>query len=127
MITGENAVKGVQSLQINKLAKTGYLTGAQIKAADGGSLTAASKLSELGVTGEGTFNITAGGKSVDITVNGDSTISDVLNKIKEAGVNASLMRRTRDSSSVPPHPGETMTSVLPHRTAPVTQRCQHWD
>ena len=35
VITGENAVKGVQSLQINKLAKTGYLTGAQIKAADG--------------------------------------------------------------------------------------------
>ena len=90
VITGENAVKGVQSLQINQLAKTGYLTGAQIKAANGGSLTAASKLSELGVAGEGSFNITAGGKSVDITVNGDSTISDVLNKLKEAGVNASF-------------------------------------
>lgn len=90
VITGENAVKGVQSLQINQLAKTGYLTGAQIKAANGGSLTAASKLSELGVTVEGTFNITAGGKSVDITVNGDSTISNVLNKLKEAGVNASF-------------------------------------
>ena len=90
VITGENAVNGVQSLQINQLAKTGYLTGAQIKAADGSSLTAASKLSDLGVTGEGTFNITAGGKSVDITVNGDSTISDVLNKLKEAGVNANF-------------------------------------
>lgn len=90
VITGENAVNGVQSLQINQLAKTGYLTGAQIKASDGSSLTAASKLSDFGVTGEGTFNITAGGKSVDITVNGDSTISDVLNKLKEAGVNASF-------------------------------------
>ena len=90
VITGENAENGVQSLQINQLAKTGYLTGAQIKAADGSSLTAASKLSDLGVTGEGTFNITAGGKSVDITVNGDSTISDVLNKLKEAGVNANF-------------------------------------
>lgn len=90
VITGENAVNGVQSLQINQLAKTGYLTGAQIKAADGSSLTAASKLSDLGVTGEGTFNITVGGKSVDITVNGDSTISDVLNKLKEAGVNANF-------------------------------------
>ena len=90
VITGENAVNGVQSLQINQLAKTGYLTGEQIKAADGSSLTAASKLSDLGVTGEGTFNITAGGKSVDITVNGDSTISDVLNKLKEAGVNANF-------------------------------------
>lgn len=90
VITGENAVNGVQSLQINQLAKTGYLTGAQIKASDGSSLTAASKLSDLGVTGEGTFNITAGGKSVDITVNGDSTISDVLNKLKDSGVNASF-------------------------------------
>lgn len=90
VITGENAVNGVQSLQINQLAKTGYLTGAQIKASDGSSLTAASKLSDLGITETGTFNITAGGKSVDITVNGDSTISDVLNKLKEAGVNASF-------------------------------------
>ena len=54
VITGENAVNGVQSLQINQLAKTGYLTGAQIKASDRSSLTAASKLSDLGVTGEGT-------------------------------------------------------------------------
>ena len=90
VITGENAVNGVQSLQINQLAKTGYLTGAQIKAADGSSLTAASKLSDLGVTGEGGFNITAGGKRVNITVNGDSTISDVLNKLKETGVNANF-------------------------------------
>ena len=90
VITGENAVNGVQSLQINQLAKTGYLTGAQIKAADGSSLTAASKLSDLGVTGEGTFNITAGGKSGAITEYGDSSISDVLNKLKEAGVNANF-------------------------------------
>lgn len=90
VITGENAVNGVQSLQINQLAKTGYLTGAQIKGTDGSKLTATSKLSDLGVTETGTFNITAGGKSVDITVNGDSTISDVLNKLKEVGVNANF-------------------------------------
>lgn len=90
VITGENAVNGVQSLQINQLAKTGYLTGAQIKGTDGKELTAASKLGDLGVTGESTFNITAGTKSVDITVNQDTTISDVLNKLKESGVNASF-------------------------------------
>lgn len=90
VITGENAVNGVQSLQINQLAKTGYLTGAQIKGTDGKELTAASKLGDLGVTGESTFNITAGSKSVDITVNQDTTISDVLNKLKESGVNASF-------------------------------------
>lgn len=90
VITGENAVNGVQSLQIKQLAKTGYLTGAQIKGTDGKELTAASKLGDLGVTGESTFNITAGTKSVDITVNQDTTISDVLNKLKESGVNASF-------------------------------------
>lgn len=90
VITGENAVNGVQSLQINQLAKTGYLTGAQIKSTDGKELTAASKLGDLGVTGESTFNITAGTKSVDITVNQDTTISDVLNKLKESGANASF-------------------------------------
>lgn len=91
VITGENAVKGVQSLKINQLAKTGYLTGAEIKSEDGKSLTAASKMSDIkGFTDGGTFNITSGSKSVDVTVTADTTISDVLNKLKEAGVNANF-------------------------------------
>ena len=90
VITGENAVKGVQSLKINKLAKTGYLTGAELKGKDG-SLTAASKVSDIeGFSAGGTFNITSGSNSVDVTVTEDTTISDVLNKLKEAGVNASF-------------------------------------
>ena len=90
VITGEDAVKGVQSLQIKKLAKTGYLTGAELKGKDG-SLTAASKVSDIeGFQTGGTFNITSGSKSVDVTVTEDTTISDVLNKLKEAGVNASF-------------------------------------
>lgn len=90
VITGENAVKGVQSLKINKLAKTGYLTGAELKGKDG-SLTAASKVSDIeGFSTGGTFNITSGSNSVDVTVTEDTTISDVLNKLKEAGVNASF-------------------------------------
>ena len=40
VITGDNAVNGVQSLQVNQLAKTGYLTGAKIAGADGSELTA---------------------------------------------------------------------------------------
>lgn len=90
VITGEDAVKGVQSLQIKKLAKTGYLTGAELKGKDG-SLTAASKVSDIaGFQTGGTFNITSGSNSVDVTVTENTTISDVLNKLKEAGVNASF-------------------------------------
>ena len=90
IITGEGAMNGVQALKINQLAKTGYLTGAELKGTDG-SLTAASKVSDIeGFTDGGTFNITSGSKSVDVTVTEDTTISDVLNKLKEAGVNASF-------------------------------------
>lgn len=90
VITGENAVKGVQSLKINKLAKTGYLTGAELKGKDG-SLTVASKVSDIeGFSAGCAFNITSGSNSVDVTVTEDTTISDVLNKLKEAGVNASF-------------------------------------
>lgn len=91
VITGEDAVNGVQSLEIRKLAKTGYLTGGEVKGVDGGKVTAMSKLSALGVTGEGSINVsTANGTSVDIKVSGDSTISDVLTQLKNAGLNANF-------------------------------------
>lgn len=93
IITGESAVNGVQNMKINNLAKTGYLTGAQLS--KDSTYTAMSKMSELdpdnfGSGQSGTFSITSGGKTTDITINGESTISDVLTKLKEAGVNASF-------------------------------------
>lgn len=92
VITGENAVNGVQSLEIRQLAKTGYLTGAQIEGKAGKSLTALSKISDItdGLNGEGTISIKAGKKTVDIKVTGDTTISDVLTQMKDAGINASF-------------------------------------
>ena len=90
VITGEKAVNGVQSLEIRQLAKSGYLTGSEISAADGSKLTAMSKLSDLGVTGEGSFAVKTGGTTVNIQVNGDTTISDVLTQLKSAGLNASF-------------------------------------
>lgn len=91
VITGENAVNGVQSLKIEKLAKTGYLTGAEIKGEDGSELTALSKLSDIDSTlGEGTISLKAGKNTVDIKVSGDTTISDVLTQMKSAGINASF-------------------------------------
>lgn len=98
VITGENAVNGVQNLEVNQLAKTGYLTGAKIYGANGESVTALTKLSELrNESGnslfsgtDGAFCITTGGKSTTIQVNADTTISDVLTGLKQAGVNASF-------------------------------------
>lgn len=91
VITGENAVNGVQELEIEQLAKTAYLTGGVVKSSSGDSVSAATKLSELdGFGGEGKINVTTGNTSVDINITGDTTISDVLTQFKNAGLNASF-------------------------------------
>ena len=89
VITGEDAMNGVQTLTVDKLAKTAYLTGAEVTGTNG-EVTALSKMSDLGFTGSGVINLTADGKSVDITVTADTTISDFLTKVKDAGLNASF-------------------------------------
>lgn len=93
VITGENAVNGVQSLQVKQLAKTGYLTGAEMKSAKG-SLTALSKLSDLtggeSITGSGQIKIKAGSKEVSMNITADTTISDVMTQLKNAGLNANF-------------------------------------
>ncbi|HKM35315.1 MAG TPA: flagellar filament capping protein FliD [Lachnospiraceae bacterium] len=91
VLTGEDAVNGVQALEIKKLAKTSYLTGAKI-GTDTTKYTALSKLSDLSdsITGEGTLNLTVGDSITQIKVSGDSTISDVLTQIKNAGLNANF-------------------------------------
>jgi len=90
VITGEDAVNGVQSLEIRRLAKTGYLTGDVVKAADGGKVTAMSKISDLITNPSGSISVSAGDKSVDIQINGNTTVSDVLTQLKNAGLNANF-------------------------------------
>ncbi len=91
VITGENAVNSVQELEVKQLAKTGYLTGGALKGTqDGEKATALTTLGSLGFSGEGTINLETGGSSVAIEVNGDTTISDVLTQLKNAGLNASF-------------------------------------
>lgn len=93
VITGEDAMNGVQSLKIDKLAKTGYLTGGTVASTGGEKVTALTTLGDLGVTAEGSFNVSIGKngeKSVDIQVNENTTISDVLTQLKSAGLNANF-------------------------------------
>lgn len=94
VITGEDAVNGVQSLRIKQLAKTGILTGDTVKGVDENGkakkVTALSTLSELGVSSEGSINVSTGNTSVDIKVNSSTTISEVLTQLKNAGLNANF-------------------------------------
>lgn len=91
VITGENAVNGVQDLQVTQLAKTAYLTGAEIKGANGEKLTALSKLTDIDPDFKGgTITLTRNGETETIDVAADATISDMLTELKNRGLNASF-------------------------------------
>lgn len=82
------AVNGSYSLSIEKMAKSGYLTGGTIKSGSNGG----TKLSDLlgdGAIAGGRISVTSAGKTTEIEVNGDTTISDFVGKLNEAGVKAS--------------------------------------
>lgn len=87
---GSSAVNGSYSIQVTSLAKTGYLTGAELKKADTTDttkVTSSTTLSELGYTGgDGTISL----NGTEIAISGDTKISEVISKMKNAGVNASF-------------------------------------
>lgn len=108
IVASDSAVNGTQTLKVNKLAKSGYLTGAAlekkkktetdetgketVKSVD---WTGSDKLSELNAALVGkTINVTVGqgedAKLTGIEITKDMTISEFTNKLKEAGVNASF-------------------------------------
>nr|MCR4612140.1 flagellar filament capping protein FliD [Lachnospiraceae bacterium] len=88
-----SAVIGTQTLEISKLAKSGYLTGAQLAK----GTTETTTLSDLGYgDGDTTISVRVGsGEEKEISLSGDSTISDVITALKGAGVNASYDANNR--------------------------------
>lgn len=85
------AVDGTQKLNIISLAQAGYLTGGKLSKTDGSAVTSGTTLEELGYTGEDTkLTLTKNGVSKEISISKSSKISDVVNALKDAGVNANL-------------------------------------
>jgi len=93
---GSNAANGSYSVQVTSLAKAGYLTGSKlnnITKADGTTekVKGSTKLEELGYTGaDGKLSLTVGGKTKEISVTKDTTVQQVVNQLKENGVNANF-------------------------------------
>ena len=86
VVAGNNAMNGSQTLTIDKIANTGYITGAQLAK----GTTANSTLGELGMaSGDGTISITTGGKTSNIEVSSTMTVTEFVSKLQEAGVSAS--------------------------------------
>ena len=82
---GASTPNGTQVLKVTDLAQAGYMTGGQLSGVKGGT-----KLSELGVKDSGKINIVQNGKTKEIEVDGDTTVNSFINKMKDAGLNASF-------------------------------------
>lgn len=79
------AINGSYSVKIIDVARSGYLTGADL----GSKISEGSTLSDLGYTGgDGTITVNVEGKTTDIAVSGSTTISDFVKSLNSAGVKA---------------------------------------
>lgn len=85
--TTNNAVNGTQKLNILQVAQAGYLTGGKLAS----GTTSSTTLAELGYTGgDGTIDVNLGdGTKKSISVSQGTTVQQVINSLKDAGVNAS--------------------------------------
>ena len=90
VMTAGDAMNGVQSLKINQIAKTGYLTGGKLDASSGDKLVANMPgLEWLKDSSESvTFKVRFNGEDKHITLNGYDTLNGVAKKFEEAGLNA---------------------------------------
>lgn len=95
VITGANAVNSVQSLKIDHLAKSAYLTGSQLGNGKAGytsstKLTASPEEGGLGFEVGSKIQVAVGGETKEITITEDTTIGKFVSSLQEAGLNASF-------------------------------------
>lgn len=90
-VTASNtAINGTQKLEIEELAKTGYLTGAEIKKQNGKAVDLNSTLSDLGFAGTGNIAVKVGDQTTNIELTDTMSINTFVNKLKDAGVSANF-------------------------------------
>lgn len=94
VITGDRAMNGVQSLKVDSLAKTGYLTGKQLsvkeKYSASTSLTASADEGGLGLEAGASIAVKTGEGMTRIEISEGMTIGDLTKKLRETGLNASF-------------------------------------
>lgn len=93
VITGDRAMNGVQTLSIDKLAKSGYMTGAELKTENGKAATGDTLVSELkGMSSlvGGKISVATGDTVTDIEIGAETKISEVVSKLQNAGVSANF-------------------------------------
>ena len=112
------ASNSVQYMSVEKLAKSGYLTGGLIGGGMG-DFTKNSTLSEIDSSlagGSGNLKLSiGGGEAVDINITGETTMEDIVNQIKETGLNANF-----DEANATPEEKLAQTEKLNQMVADTT-------
>ncbi|MDD6733007.1 MAG: flagellar filament capping protein FliD [Lachnospiraceae bacterium] len=91
VVPGEGASEGVQTAKINKLAKTGYLTGGELSTDENGkAVSSNTKVVDLGIEEGTSFTIKSGENEKEITVTADMSLSDLADLFKQSGVKANF-------------------------------------
>ncbi|WP_044938911.1 flagellar filament capping protein FliD [Pseudobutyrivibrio sp. LB2011] len=86
-----SAINGTQSLEINQLAKTAFITGGELD----GSVTGSSTMVSLGIKNSNALDkasiaVRTGTKTTNIEIDSSMTINQFVNKLNEAGVIANF-------------------------------------
>lgn len=96
VITSDNAMMTTQSLKVNKLATSAYMTGGEVKKSNNEKATSGTLLTDLGNAVGDTIKIeTQGGKSKEITVTAKMTLGDLTKELSSVGVNCNFDSATQ--------------------------------
>lgn len=91
ILSGDNAVNGVNTVKVDQLAKAAKLTGGSLMTSDGVCFTGEATLKQLGFSGTGSITVSGGnGASINIELSEDMKINDVISKLQSTGLQASF-------------------------------------
>ncbi len=97
VISGDNAMNATQTLRVESLATTGYMTGAQME----GAVTNGTKLTDIkmadgtSIAAGSTIRLTTGGKTTEINITSDMTVGNFVQSLKSAGVEANFDEKNK--------------------------------
>lgn len=83
-----SVVNGTQTLEITRLAKAGYLTGAKL--AEASTITKKTTMSSLGITDPTTLTLSVGGQTKTISIDGTTTVEGLTKKLSNIGLTANF-------------------------------------
>jgi len=96
VLANANAVNGTQTLEIKKLAKTGYLTGAKLSKMELGTEevkgTLDTKLEDLGIKAGSKIGVSVNAQpaAYEITIDAGETVQSFMDKVNANGLGVSL-------------------------------------